>query len=795
MFTSKQKDISLLLDIRALIMSPGRSVTLIKNLAQIGNLLHGIAWNENDLECIRNKHGFRNRHKDMGNKLNNMGARLDFETLTHSTKLAEDEQARSILLDNEPAIKLSLITLKAKIDHIITTEYDLLNEDQRAEVSPNPGRLPVSEDSDLGFLWRVTAYHHDQHCLHQLVMLLATFDGIIHEDLNDPIQRYTLGYILCQLGENAKELSSFVKPESYQQADENVTRYMFGKLGHYRQKIKQDPFIVRKENTRELRQMRLLMGHVSPILKPLLINLQNRLKGFEAQGKIGDYHTCNVPDHTKKSVFETTWNDDLETLTQQLTHGVTFWKNLIKKRACYSDEINNLSAQKQLLEQTQHQPLVHLVAANTLSSNNGIEQIRAVLNKNDLLYYLDTPLSSLQQLSEQLDLASNPKLKSLIITLFKKLQSKRTLQHMSECYGLNEDISNLSLRELKSALEKIIINEKHTSNRSECNGAQKLQGLTRQIRDKEKSLLQINQTITFLEANLQLQPQPQTTKAAKHTNNFFSYIFDEISLIESFYRFGETASSNSVKMALGWIGHYAKEIKKNSDAATNLKEYTHALVEICFKKAEYLRSKVIMHGMANGNSTVLEQTWSEFILPTKDDIRALSIILEGDRQSPSLLLARAFMRLDEHTLALSILEDHLANLRAGHVQAQISVSSVDYEPHAAPLSSLWQNARQLGRARFGFGENVFNTVENLAYSSLENSRTLMLMAKCYQHRESAEDLQKGLRFIDEALQAITHQLNILRQPTGISDNGVLQPAFDSKFDEWLFCQSVKSVFN
>lgn len=111
MLTIKQKDISILLDIRSFIMSVDQSTTLIKRLAQIGNLLHSIAWNENDLECIRNKHGFRNRHKDMGNKVNNTGAKLDFEVLAYCTKLAEDREMHSLLLKNERAIKESFLIL------------------------------------------------------------------------------------------------------------------------------------------------------------------------------------------------------------------------------------------------------------------------------------------------------------------------------------------------------------------------------------------------------------------------------------------------------------------------------------------------------------------------------------------------------------------------------------------------------------------------------------------------------------------------------------------------------------
>lgn len=793
MLTQKQKDISLLLDIRALIMSPSQNVTLIKSLAQIGNLLSGIAWKEDDETCIRNTHGLRNRHQKKGNKLNTKGAKLDFETLSHLKALAEDQQACAILLNNKEEINHDLKKLEAKIDYIISAEYLHLSEEQRSEASLSRGNLPDSEESDLGMLWRAAAYHHDQQCLHQLIALLTTFDDIVNEDLNAPLQRYRLGYLLCQLGEYAKELSGFIKPESYQQSEKNVTRFMFGKLGQYRQKIKQSPFIIRKKNTRELQQMRLLIRQVSPQLKPLLIDLRNRLQVFSKQENIRQYHDCNKPDQVCTSEFEKKWAACLIDITRKLSLGITFLDSLSKKRSEYSAHMTTLLQQKKDLEQAQNELSIHSSTVTILPPNNDMEQIRVLLHKEELLDYLDAPLNDLKLLAEQLDLASHAKLKGLLISLHKKLKKPTIEQQLSTDYGLS---STWSLRTLKEALE-ITVTETSSANPSESNHAQKLQALTQQLKEIEKNLRLLTESIVFLaglglEETTQNHPQSLTATSVKPSQNFFYYIFEEITFIESFYRLDEKLSSHSIKMALGWIGHYAKEIRKNSNTSTNLKQYTHVLVEICFKKAEYLRSKVIMHGMANEHNAQIEQAWSECILPTKDDIRALSII--GDPQSSDLLLARAFMRLDEHGQARGVLQDHLASLKAGRVQYQLSENPEDYTQNVAHLLPILQSLRQTSRDRFGCNEKTIETVENYMQGNLEKSTALMLSAKCYQHGQSEEDFQAGLQCIDEALQIITYQLNILKQPTQLSRQSAVQCSADKKLDEWLFCQSIKSFF-
>src|SRR3989344_3032483 len=42
-------------------------------LCRLGQLLGSISWDENNTQCIRNKHGFRNRNKEAGNKKNATG--------------------------------------------------------------------------------------------------------------------------------------------------------------------------------------------------------------------------------------------------------------------------------------------------------------------------------------------------------------------------------------------------------------------------------------------------------------------------------------------------------------------------------------------------------------------------------------------------------------------------------------------------------------------------------------------------------------------------------------------------
>ncbi|PJD94310.1 MAG: hypothetical protein CK424_00360 [Legionella sp.] len=782
MLTQKQKDLSRLLDILSNHIFTDRMDAIddqwLKNLSIVGQLLRAIDWKETDESCIRNKHGLRNRHMNKGNKLNTTGAKLDFETLSHLDTLAADKSMRAIVLQHRESIEQDLRNLKTKIDYIIAAEDSFLSQEQRMEVPFSDKKSLDSEESEVGFLRKIAAYHHDQACLNQLILQLDAFDTMIDADLNDAVHRYKLGYIFCQLGENAKELSCFVKPEKYKQADDNLTRFMFGKLGHYRQVIKQHPYIIRKNNTRELRQMRLLIKEASPKLKRLLTALQIRLKSFE----IGDYHTCNLPDHTKKSAFENEWINDFNSLTHQLTLGITFFDDLILKGERYSDDIKKLSAQQHLLDQSTQQ----LTQASVVNLSKGVASIQAILNKEELSSHLDRTVGEMMNPSTT---GTN-----LMYTLSKALKNKNNTNHIATLCGLEHGISTLSLGQLKNQLGHIATQQNSDINPSHSSLAQQADSLTKRIAQREAEHTQIKQDIEFLQKSLYLQRKAKASRSAPMftSGTYFSYIFDEIILIENFYLLGETSSSEAVKMALGWIGHYAKEIRKKSDIDKKIKQYTHALVESCFKKAEFVRSKMIMHDMTHTNVSTIEQVWHESILPTKDDIRALSIILDESNQSEGLL-ARAFMRLGEHDHALATLEIYLAKLKAGHIPVKtLNNDPAVYKENVKPLLEMRQIIRRIGIDTIG--EEKVSEYENFVNTHAEISTMLMLMAKCYQNKESETDLKKGFTLIEEALKAITFQLSILRQNTLIAKLGHLTVARDSKLDEWFFCQSIKNYF-
>ena len=248
-------------------------------LCRLGQLLGSISWDENNTQCIRNKHGFRNRHKEAGNKKNATGAKLDFEALAHLDELSTQPSVVALLNAQLPGVIASLECLRDKIVFILRSELPHLNLEQRQKV---PDLLPLTstattDSNEVGLLLAAVSYCHDGICFKRLIHLLMEFfiGDLASLNLSDRINRYYLGYFFTQLGETAKEVSDFVKPELFSDAERNIFRFLFTKLGHYRQVIKSRSGIVIGEDTTRLVNMRFqlyqiqseLMGFLSAIEK------------------------------------------------------------------------------------------------------------------------------------------------------------------------------------------------------------------------------------------------------------------------------------------------------------------------------------------------------------------------------------------------------------------------------------------------------------------------------------------------------------------------------------------------
>ena len=104
-------------------------------------------------------------------------------------------------------------------------------------------------------------------------------------NLSDKEDRYALGYFFVQIGETAKEISDFIKPEMEKNKDEdNLTRFLFGKLSGFRNVVKDDPAVVHSTKNNQLLQMQLILGEGQ---KPLIDFLQSIRKQL-ATYKVGE---------------------------------------------------------------------------------------------------------------------------------------------------------------------------------------------------------------------------------------------------------------------------------------------------------------------------------------------------------------------------------------------------------------------------------------------------------------------------------------------------------------------------
>jgi len=103
-----EEDLGKLIEVESLIKQSIEAIdahsldkeVLVSYIMTIGETIHNISWKEDYSVCIRNKHGYRNRHKDKGNIKNPEGAKLDFETLAHLKDLARDQGFKGLLTEN-----------------------------------------------------------------------------------------------------------------------------------------------------------------------------------------------------------------------------------------------------------------------------------------------------------------------------------------------------------------------------------------------------------------------------------------------------------------------------------------------------------------------------------------------------------------------------------------------------------------------------------------------------------------------------------------------------------------------
>lgn len=277
-------------------------------LQKIGELIHSISWDENNKDCIRNKHGYRNRHKDQGNKKNESqdSAKIDFEKLSHLKNLATDQEFFSVLSQDPTLFINSLKSLQGKIDFILKNNQDISHA-----------------SNELDFLTMAASYYNDVRCINKLIRLL---DAIDYEslDLNNKIDTYFLAYRFVEIGEIAKEISDFLKVKPL--------KGLFSALEDYRDKIKGTGKIISKK----LSQMHNELSESRDTLKTSLNIIKEKLSGYKDANKLKNYSLISKEIENECISLA----DKLSKAEESLKDGT---KNLDKRKKTLEQEIEQLN--------------------------------------------------------------------------------------------------------------------------------------------------------------------------------------------------------------------------------------------------------------------------------------------------------------------------------------------------------------------------------------------------------------------------------------------------------------------
>jgi len=366
-------------------------IELIVKLNSLGGLFYQIKWCESLAGCVRNKHGYRNRQKDKSNKINTEGAKIHFETLIYLKDLATSSEYQWLLTTDIQLLKYALLELQAQIHVIFYEELKYATEEQKQRIEAikkTRNEKAKKRELDQNFLAVVCAYYHDLRCLERLKTSMEIFQTERFQKINlkNVIERYQLGYFFVQMGETAKEISDFIKVEANAKDEDNMTRFLFGKLGRYRQNIKDFPLIVSSNNITSIALMHLMLRDVSLNLLSFVEFLYTELKGLsltsstESLGKlIKQYPILNLSENRKKSrrsLIESKHEKVLNKVIKALDFGTKRLEKVLKNLTEEVKKNEELIAEKE-------SELTILQSAKT-SSQSASERVTADLSGQDL---------------------------------------------------------------------------------------------------------------------------------------------------------------------------------------------------------------------------------------------------------------------------------------------------------------------------------------------------------------------------------------------------------------------------
>ena len=632
-----KKDLDNLIEIKRLIIQifelGNNQKLILEHLQKIGEYIHNISWDQYDKGCIRNKHGYRNRHIDSGNEKNTgeESAKLDFEELAHLKDLAKDSEFNWVL-NGYYLVLASLSALMEKVDFILDQEDKFLDDAQCLslgrivpwEVQASPDIFKRSEfaDEELrmeaeqlwdeyvqssmllmmdskksdDFLRVVSAWYHDSKCINKLIDLVVQTKEV--EYSNDKVDQYFLAYIFVQIGEIAKEVSDFIKIESL--------RWLFSGLGDYRDKIKGLGKIVGPK----LSQMYKEFEEASPILKQLLFILKEILSEYKSVEQLKNYDSIGKKIEEKFLSFEQSCQWQVDKAKKQLKDGV---KNFEKTQKILEEEVEQLKISLKSLE-------VETALLNNQHDNRDFNAEQTKLyelflkiesgRQSELYKGIDKLFKFLTEQPKAQDNVRELKLKDLFLHKDIKekgfyLQFKRQLKKL----GVNniEQFEELRVSEYCDVINIILKEHKNLQ----------LSGLKSQIANKAEELQAIEKKIVSSVKKQKSEDTQVFKKSVGLTLSEFDKlvvrVIEETELLQLLYtRITEMkvkTGANKLlvkfigasKMSFGLLGQMHKLLKSEHKSAMKAILVSHSILsDDCFSII-VLRHKKLMHDVINSN--------------------------------------------------------------------------------------------------------------------------------------------------------------------------------------------------
>jgi len=664
-----KKDIHALFNLRAIIEVTLKSLTtnqvnstFFKNLKQIGQLLHDITWNENDLDCIRNKHGYRNRHKEKGNNINQLGVKLDFETLAHLKDLKE-QTISDLLKNNLELVKHSLYILQEKVSFILYAEKSHLTEEQSLIVNEHKTESEF-HNVDIGFLRKVSAYYHDIKCINNLIDFIKKIERdpiYLSLNLSDKIDRYWIGYLFVLIGETAKEISDYIRIEKSKVAEENIIRFLFGKLGHHRQKIKGNPAITYLSKESTLSEIKDQLEKAKPELEKFLYIIKNTLEEYAE--KINDYETISfvleqhdefIKNLAKKINLNPLVKGKSHTTKQRIEGLENDIKELNAAKEKFESDKKGLEGKKETLKNLQ--TTKNIISKGSPLGKN-IQNLEKLLQKYLQLYPDDSnktitndtkndkKLKQVQTkkncIKKQLEELEKSEPKSLQIDILKEEIKVKDLKiqkiKLQICLAKilnNKEIQLYLLNYISNTLSKLleIISLKKDELIEEVDSAEieaEIKSLSEkinlkiiQIRDKEKELTNLKEQVKTKLPGKLLTILQKTERE-----------------LENLKRIQENSdnpkSVYAKKMCLGFLGQYLKELSQSPD----FQRYSQVdiLLLESINTSISTRHKT-MHGVLEDTEDLIAKTTESHLLPWQKSYEALKIIMLNDQNCQALIL-------------------------------------------------------------------------------------------------------------------------------------------------------------